>query len=269
MYAQSFQVSSAIMNISGEFNVSSTKSNCVYCGTAEWLFVGIVTTVFAILGNVLTIFAILLSKKLSSTTANYFVFSLAVSDCFVGCCIPYHMYFYLNPEIGELKITCLARFSLICFACSSSICNLVLIAADRYVAIVYPFHYTRFLTKRVASVSIALGWLAASSMATVPLVWNEWKEGMNCEIFNVLPINYIKFLLCPMFVFIWMTLLFLYSRICKEATGHEKRIRNSTTTSSIQHSIQLKESKSLKVLAKEIFNSIYKNFNWNRLIFQI
>lgn len=231
-----------------------THEDCEYCGTPGWLFVGIVTASVAILGNVLTLFAILLSKKLSSTIANYFVFSLAVSDCFVGCFVPYHMLFYVNPEFGLYKISCLLRFSLICFACSSSICNLVLIAADRYVAIVYPFQYTRYLTKRIVFIGITLGWLAAFSMASVPLIWNEWREGVACEIFNILPINYIKFLLCPLFVLIWMTLLFLYTRICKEATGHEKRIRNSTSTcSSLQNTVQLKESRSLKVFTKRIY----------------
>lgn len=229
-------------------NETLNYTECYYCGTPVWCAIGYLTTIITILGNVLTMCAILLSRKLSSCIANYFVFSLAVSDCFVGFFIPYHMLFYIVKDFGTVEIHCLLRFGLILFACSSSISNLVLIAADRYVAIVYPFHYTRFVNKRVAYISITIGWFAALSMATVPIFWNDWRTGMTCEIFNVLSINYIKFLLVPMFATIWITMLFLYTRICKEAAGHEKRIRNcSFTCSSLQQATHLRESKSFQV----------------------
>lgn len=229
-------------------NETLNYTHCYYCGTPIWCAVGYLTTAITLLGNILTMFAILLSKKLSSSIANYFVFSLAVSDCFVGIFIPYHMLFYILKNFGKVEIHCLLRFGLILFACSSSISNLVLIAADRYVAIVYPFHYTRFVNKRIAYICITIGWLAAFSMATVPILWNDWKTGMTCEIFNVLSINYIKYLLCPMFAIIWITMLFLYSRICKEATGHEKRIRSTVSTClNIQQGAHFRESKSFQV----------------------
>lgn len=223
-------------------------SHCYYCGTPLWCAIGYVTTTVTLLGNILTMCAILLSKKLSSSIANYFVFSLAVSDFFVGFFIPYHMLFYILKDFGNVEIHCLLRFGLISFACASSISNLVLIAADRYVAIVYPFHYTRLVNKKVAFICITIGWLAALSLTTVPIFWNDWRTGMTCEIFNVLSVNYIKFMLCPMFATIWITMLCLYSRICKEATGHEKRIRNSSSTcSSVQQTAHFRESKSFQV----------------------
>lgn len=229
-------------------NVTLNYTQCYYCGTPVWCAVGYLTTIVTILGNFLTMCAILLCKKLSSSVANYFVFSLAVSDCFVGFFIPYHMLFYIQQDFGNVESHCLLRFGLILFACSSSITNLVLIAADRYVAIVYPFHYTRLVNKRVAYICITLGWSAALSMATVPIFWNDWRRGMTCEIFNVLSINYLKFLLCPLFGTIWITMLFLYSRICKEASGHEKRIRNSSSAcSNIHQTTLLRESKSFQV----------------------
>lgn len=230
-------------------NETLNYTQCYYCGTTVWCAIGYLTTMVTILGNILTMCAIIMSKKLSSSIANYFVFSLAISDCFVGFFIPYHMLFYILKDFGKVEIHCLLRFGLISFACSSSISNLVLIAADRYVAIVYPFHYTRLVNKKVAYKCITIGWLAALSLATVPIFWNDWRTGMTCEIFNVLSINYIKFMLCPMFATIWITMLFLYSRICKEASGHEKRIRNcSSTCSNIQQAAHFRESKSFQVI---------------------
>lgn len=231
-----------------ETNETYNFTTCGYCGTPLWCVIGFLTTLVTLLGNVLTMCAISLSKKLSSCIANYFVFSLAVSDCFVGFFIPYHMLFYVRQDFGRVESHCLMRFGLILFACSSSISNLVLIAADRYVAIVYPFHYTRLVSKKVAYTAITIGWLASLTMAAVPVFWNDWRRGVTCEIFNVLSLNYVKYLLCPMFALIWMTMLFLYSRICKEANGHEKRMRNSSSTcSSIVQTIHFRESKSFQV----------------------
>ncbi|XP_056647975.1 5-hydroxytryptamine receptor 1A [Diorhabda carinulata] len=198
---------------------------CEFCGTTLWMVTSIGTTFLTILGNTLTLCTILMSKKLSSLTANYFIFSLAVSDLMVGVSIPYHMLFYTKSDFGAVKIRCLLRFVLTSFACSSSICNLLFIAMDRYLAIVYPLHYARFMVKKTAYALIAVGWVGAFSAAFVPLIWNEWTEGVTCEVVNVFPHNYMQFILLPMFSLIWTTMFLLYTRICQEASGQQKKIR--------------------------------------------
>ncbi|XP_072397022.1 D(1A) dopamine receptor-like [Diabrotica undecimpunctata] len=201
------------------------SENCQYCGTTLWMCISISSAFLTILGNSLTLSAILMSKKLSSLIANYFVFSLAVSDLMVGVSIPYHMLFYTVDDFGKVKIRCLLRFVLTSFACSSSICNLLFIAMDRYLAIVYPLHYARFMVKKFAYVLISIGWAAAFSAAFVPLIWNEWIDGVTCEVVNVFPHNYMQFILLPMFSLIWTTMILLYTRICQEASGQQKKIR--------------------------------------------
>ena len=232
------------------YNETSTNlgenENCAYCGTVSWLCINICTASAAVLGNILTISAILLSKKLSSLISNYFVFSLAVSDLLVGLSIPYHMLFYIRTHLGDTESTCLLRFVLIAFACASSICNILFIATDRYVAIVYPLHYNRFMTKRAALILITIGWLTSFSMASVPIVWNEWHEGVKCEVVNVLPYDYLKFIVCPMFILIWVMMLLLYTKICREASGNARRIRS---TANIQNTI--KDSKSFQVMKRQ------------------
>ncbi|CAH1179478.1 unnamed protein product [Phaedon cochleariae] len=225
---------------------SGQSPHCDYCGTTAWLFLSIVSAAGTILGNVLTVSAILLSKKLSSVVANYFVFSLAVSDLMVGCSIPYHMLFYLLDDFGRSRMKCLLRFVFTSFACSSSICNLLFIAMDRYIAIVYPLHYTRYMTKKAAFFLIALGWLISFSTASIPVFWNEWHEGVTCELVNVYPSNYIKMIVVPMFVLIWVTMLLLYSRICKEASGQQRRIMGSATVN--PHSRSFRDSKSFQMM---------------------
>ncbi|KAJ8940268.1 hypothetical protein NQ314_010762 [Rhamnusium bicolor] len=234
------------------YNDTNTNSEenqyCAYCGTVLWMSINICTASVALLGNVLTISAILLSKKLSSLISNHFVFSLAVSDLLVSLSIPYHMLFYIRTNLGDTETNCLLRFVLIAFACGSSICNILFIATDRYVAIVYPLHYNRFMTKKTALILITIGWLISFSMAAVPIVWNEWHEGIQCEVVNVLPYNYLNFIVCPVFVLIWIMMFLLYTRICREASGHEKRIRS---TMSVQHTLTIKDSKSFQVMKRQ------------------
>jgi hypothetical protein len=113
-----------------------------------WSILDCALLVIILCGNTLTISAILSSKRLSKVMSNQFVLSLATSDLFIGLTLPYHMAFYLSDAIGKDKETCILRFVLLALGCSASLCNLITIAIDRYIAIVYPLHYCRLVTNR-------------------------------------------------------------------------------------------------------------------------
>jgi hypothetical protein len=104
--------------------------------------------VIILCGNTLIILAILCSKRLFKVMSNQFVLSLATSDLFIGLTLPYHMAFYLSDAIGKDGGTCILRFVLLALGCSASLCNLIIIAIDRYIAILYPLHYCRLITNR-------------------------------------------------------------------------------------------------------------------------
>lgn len=108
-----------------------------------WATIDISLMIFIFCGNTLTILAIGLSRRLRLILSNWFVLSLAMSDMLVGITLPYHMTFYLRTELGRFHLWCMLRFFLIIIACCVSIWNLIAIAVDRYVAIVYPLHYVR------------------------------------------------------------------------------------------------------------------------------
>lgn len=217
----------------------------IYNGVLVWGIVDLIIIVFTLCGNILTVCAIRLSKRLSSTVSNQFIFSLALSDIMVALFMPYHYAFYTDDRLGTNKNTCLLRFVLICLACSSSIYNLSAIAWDRYVAIVHPLHYARFMTKRTAFVTIFVGWIVSFTLATVPIYWNDWGETSYCEMGAVLPGHYVNFILTPMFVLIWGVMLFVYFRIWREASGHAKRLRS---TSNYGNGAGPNDSKSVQVM---------------------
>ena len=113
-----------------------------------WSILDSTLMVLILCGNTIIILAILRSKRLSNVMSNQFVLSLATSDSFIGLTLPYHMAFYLSDAIGKDKETCILRFVLLALGCSASLCNLIIIAIDRYIAIVYPLHYCRLVTNR-------------------------------------------------------------------------------------------------------------------------
>lgn len=206
--------------------------------------------IFAILcGNILTICAIKLSRRISTLISNQFIFSLALSDLMVGLTIPYHLAFFIGETLGKQKFTCILRFVLIILACSSSIYNLLAIATDRYIAILHPLRYNRYMTKKVALIMIGVGWIIALSIAIVPIYWNIWEEGNKCSPEHVLTEMYVNYIITPMFVSIWIAMSCVYFRIWREAVGHAKRLRNVI---SYQHGPNLNDSKSVQVTLNSI-----------------
>lgn len=178
-------------------------------------------------GNCLTIAAVQLSRRLRSVVSNLFILSLAISDLLVGLTIPYHLAFYLDVTLGESHFVCIMKFFFNIVACCVSIWNLIAIAIDRYIAIVYPLHYSRWITKRMAITVIMFGWISGSIMGAIPLFWNNWATSTECEFDEVLPPWYMAGIVTPVFSLIWFCMLTLYWRIWREAYKHAKQLRAS------------------------------------------
>jgi muscarinic acetylcholine receptor len=215
-----------------------------YVGGTWWISVYCVIICAAVAGNILTLLATTTSRQLSAMVANQFISSLAVSDLLVGMSIPYHMCFYLMESFGHSRATCLVRFVLVTFACSSSILNLFFIATDRYAAVVHPLKYNRYMTRRTSILLISFVWILSLTVSTVPIYWNTWDDEEECDV-KLIPTVYFSFVLTPMFVLVWGAMLLVYIKICREASKHAKRIL-STTNLHKCHSIN--DTKSIQVM---------------------
>lgn len=143
--------------------------------------------VIILCGNILTILAIRLSRRLRNGTSNYFVLSLAVSDCMVGLTLPYHLAFDVMSNLSHVKVACISRFVLMTLACCASIYSLMAIAVDRYVSIVHPMKYTRYMTWTMVYSIITVGWISAVCIATIPIYWNCYDDTEVCEMDTILP----------------------------------------------------------------------------------
>ncbi|XP_031628999.1 beta-2 adrenergic receptor [Contarinia nasturtii] len=192
-----------------------------------WSIIDGLLFITIVCGNCLTIAAVQLSRRLRSVVSNLFILSLAISDLLVGLTIPYHLAFYLDVTLGESHFVCIMKFFFNIVACCVSIWNLIAIAIDRYIAIVYPLHYSRWITKRVAITVIMFGWISGTLLGGIPLFWNNFHTSTECEFDEVLPPWYMAGIVTPVFSLIWLCMLTLYWRIWREAYKHAKQLRAS------------------------------------------
>ncbi|XP_052901087.1 histamine H2 receptor [Anopheles moucheti] len=201
------------------------RVNEIHQDLVIWITIDGILMVCIFSGNILTIIAVWYYRRLQWLISNLFVLSLAISDIFVGLTLPYHLAFYMGVDLGRHKHLCLLRFFVLIIACSVSIWNLIAIAVDRYIAICYPLHYTRLMTKRTALTILGFGWCLAISIATIPLIWNKWETAQECEFDELLHPWYVAGVITPIFSVVWLCLFVVYWRIWREASKHAKQLR--------------------------------------------
>lgn len=212
-----------------------------------WSLVDAILMLTTVFGNLLTLFAIILCRRLSEVISNYFIFSLALSDLLVGVTIPYHFFFSVGFRLSSNKQTCILRFMLVILACSSSIYSLLAIAADRYVAVVHPLHYNKYMNRRVVSCIIIFGWFCAFVFGSVIFYYNEWEDDEKCTLNQIVPTGYLTYGLTPMFISVWLAMLVVYLKIWRVAAAHAKRIKKETQSKDVC----INDSKSVQVILKE------------------
>ena len=145
----------------------------------------IVVTVFLVLimlatlfGNALVITAVYLFHRLRRMT-NFFIISLAVSDLLVALGhLPLridqstHNMNWCFDKADGVVTTCAYWIAVDTVFSSASICNLVVISIDRFLAITKPFEYRSRMTKRVGFSLIAFVWVYALLWGVLSLV--DW-----------------------------------------------------------------------------------------------
>ncbi|XP_011869538.1 PREDICTED: D(2) dopamine receptor A isoform X2 [Vollenhovia emeryi] len=189
-----------------------------------WILMDCFLFVAIVLGNVLTILAIAWARRLRNVVSNYFILNLAVSDLMVGVTLPYHLAFYVDGTLHRNKSVCISRFVMFSLACGGSIYNLIVIAIDRYVAIVHPLSYNAYATKRRVMLIIVVAWICTMGMSSMPIYWNSFDTSKMCELETVLPRYYVVAIQMPAFFLSWIAMFLLYWKIWREAHMHARRM---------------------------------------------
>lgn len=168
-------------------NLSESSTDNEQDKNLFWILLDCFLFFAIVLGNVLTILAITWARRLRNVASNYFILNLAVSDLMVGVTLPYHLAFYVDSTLHHNKSVCISRFVMFSIACGGSIYNLIVIAIDRYVAIVHPLSYNAYATKRRVLLIVVIAWICTMAVSSIPIYWNCFETSQMCELESVLP----------------------------------------------------------------------------------
>ncbi|XP_033634462.1 melatonin receptor type 1B-A-like [Asterias rubens] len=194
---------------------------CVYC----------VVAVSGLVGNTMVIMAVVLSKKLQSST-NAFVVNLATADLISCLTTPFAAValFSMNGwPLPELVCSVSAAIYYISLGCS--ILNLTSIAINRYVLITKSIQtYQSIYTPKKIAAMLVFTWLYPASICSLPLFgigkWGYSEKYSTCtqdtsvetsNLFSTLGSN----LIFPMALII---LFVCYFKIYRHVTGHMKKM---------------------------------------------
>ncbi|XP_075404373.1 olfactory receptor 4C11-like [Tenrec ecaudatus] len=123
-----------------------------------------------LVGNVLIIITLKTSRTLGSPMY-FFLFYLSLSDtCFSTSIAPRTIVDALLKNSTISFNECILQvFSFHFFGCLE-IFILILMAADRYVAICKPLHYTTIMSRRVCSILVAVAWVGSCVHSSVQII---------------------------------------------------------------------------------------------------
>lgn len=182
----------------------------------------------AVIGNSMIV-AIVLRRRQLKTTANMFIINMAFSDILMALvCMPTTMHTITAENKAQMVVKGIlgaALCKLIAFlqglAVAVSVLTFLVLAADRYLAILYPF--TRYITRNRAKLIIVLVWIT-SVLINAPLLYAMRTDGNNDCIEEWEPYfdgnkaaqHYTIVLFVFLYVLPLLLITFLYSSLVKE-----------------------------------------------------
>ena len=184
-------------------------------------------------GNLLVLVAIVKFKRLR-TLPNIFVASLASSDLLVGLLtIPVYVGFlYINPEFANSRWPCTLGYASTVFPIGVSLFSLLAVSVDRYLYIMRPLSYHRYMTVKTVWISVIVIWIYNINAALYPSMgWTNWtSQSSICQLSDVFPFIYSVVILLHVILVLVATTV-LYYKIVREAHRQSKRIFIQTLVS--------------------------------------
>ncbi|XP_046804602.1 dopamine receptor 1 isoform X2 [Lucilia cuprina] len=217
----------------------------------------------SIAGNILVCLAIYTERSLRRI-GNLFLASLAIADLFVASLVM--TFAGVNDLLGywifgaQFCDTWVA-FDVMCS--TASILNLCAISLDRYIHIKDPLRYGRWVTRRVAVVTIAAIWLLAAFVSFVPIslglhrpdqpliVEDNGKKYPTCAL-DLTP-TYAVVSSCISFYFPCVVMIGIYCRLYCYAQKHVKSIKAVTRPGEVAEKQRYKSIRRTKPQEKKKF----------------
>ncbi|XP_061649247.1 trace amine-associated receptor 13c-like [Phyllopteryx taeniolatus] len=198
-----------------------------------------IVCILTVLLNLLVIISISHFRQLHTPT-NLLLLSLAVSDLLVGLmAMPGEIYMSTSCWfLGD--IACSLWIYMTFTAESSSVGNMVLISADRYVAICHPLHYNVKVTVKRIQFCLCLSWVAALLHCAILLKDQLVRPGMynscrgECVIGSEVYAGILD--LVVSFVLPLSIIFMLYMRVFVVAVSQARAMRAHVKCLKLQHS---------------------------------
>ncbi|XP_014207091.1 adenosine receptor A2a-like [Copidosoma floridanum] len=173
-----------------------------------------------IIGNGTTIIVQSLNRSLFDEVSSHLIVNLTIADLFIGLAYLHMVVIFLTNPAN--KYACLVCVSCMHFAITASFYATLAIAINRYVAIVYPLKYTKYVARRMVNAMIVASWCAAVLISSVLLYWNNYDpEKGNCK--DAVPKLYYEVIWTPNFMVTWFSIFVLYLEIAKATRAHMER----------------------------------------------
>lgn len=179
-----------------------------------------------VLANGFVITSVFVFKRLRHHD-NYLVCSLAFADLLVGMITcPAHIGTYLAlHSFFSSRNSCLFLFASMVLGCGASLHNLLLIAIDRYIAIVYPFRYLKLKSLMYLYIALALMWTYVTVLSAVPFMGvDNFDDRKKCNIYEIFPIGYVIWVDYGMVGLSTLVPLVLYIKIYFIIRSHKLQI---------------------------------------------
>uniref|UniRef100_A0A665WXC6 G-protein coupled receptors family 1 profile domain-containing protein n=1 Tax=Echeneis naucrates TaxID=173247 RepID=A0A665WXC6_ECHNA len=195
--------------------------------------------------NLLVIIAISHFRQLHTPT-NVFLLSLAVSDLLVGFVLMPVEIIYIEACWFLGDVVCTLYYVIDYIITSTSVANMVLISADRYVAICDPLHYPTRVTKRRAQIGICLCWVCSVLYRIFFLHSHltEPERSHSCLGECVVVVNKTSADLIVSFLGPILIIIILYLRVFVVAVSQARAMRSHVTAVTHQQTQTVKPKKS-------------------------
>ncbi|XP_026852661.2 trace amine-associated receptor 13c-like [Electrophorus electricus] len=209
----------------------------------------IICTVFL---NLLVILSISHFKQLHTPT-NLLILSLAVADLLMGLVVMPVNTMQLRHSCWYLgKMACTAFLVINCISMSASLCNMVFIAVDRYIAISDPLLYSIKVTVCKMSLFIILGWSCSLLYVLIYLYFNDHLlpsqilSRCHGECILIIKSSWVTIDLVISFLCPCSVIITLYSVIFTLARRQAKAVRSVLNATSNRHGAKVSKSPNSK-----------------------
>ena len=197
-------------NISSSSNSTETVEDEPFSSSSLTVFLAFICA-FIVVGNGIVVYLIYRKKTLRSLT-NMFLTSLAFSDLISGLVGFPLLIRCLQSNILNI---CVSSTIFYRFTAISSICHVLLIACDRYIAIVHPLKHSYIVTKWRAIGATIFVWLFSIASSVIQLSWYSIDETSltNYKETENLDVKYSKTCIVLFFAVTLVLMCYIYGHI--------------------------------------------------------